>query len=82
VTKRLKKKNCTPAQLALAWILHRHEDVIPIPGTSSLSRLEENIRAADLQLRDQDLIRIEHALPKGSVVGERYAPAMMKIVNG
>ena len=66
-----KEKGCTPAQLALAWILHRHENVIPIPGTSSMSRLEENIRAGDLKLNEQDLNRIEDALPKGSVMGER-----------
>jgi aryl-alcohol dehydrogenase-like predicted oxidoreductase len=76
------QKGCTPAQLALAWILRRHQDVIPIPGTSSIARLEENIGAADVQLSEQDLNRIEHSLPKGSVEGDRYAPAMMKIVNG
>jgi aryl-alcohol dehydrogenase-like predicted oxidoreductase len=76
------EKECTPAQLALAWLLRRHQDVIPIPGTSSIARVEENIRAADLGLSEQDLNRIETALPKGSVAGERYAPAMMKIVNG
>jgi aryl-alcohol dehydrogenase-like predicted oxidoreductase len=76
------EKHCTPAQLALAWLLRRHQDVIPIPGTSSIARLEENIRAAEVRLSEQDLNRIEHALPKGSVVGERYAPAMMKIING
>jgi hypothetical protein len=47
-----------------------------------MSRLEENIRSGDLKLNEQDLNRIEDALPKGSVTGERYAPAMMKIVNG
>jgi aryl-alcohol dehydrogenase-like predicted oxidoreductase len=76
------EKGCTPAQLALAWILRRQQDVVPIPGTSSLARLEENIGAADLHLSEQDLNRIEDSLPKGSVEGERYAPAMMKIVNG
>src|SRR5712671_5694225 len=76
------EKQCTPAQLALAWLLLRHQDVIPIPGTSSLARLEENIRAADVVLSGEDLNRIEHTLPKGSAAGERYAPAMMKIVNG
>lgn len=76
------EKRCTPAQLALAWILRRHEDVIPIPGTSSVARLEENVRAADIALSDEDVNRIEHALPKGAVSGERYAPEMMKIVNG
>jgi len=74
--------DCTPAQLALAWLLHRHQDVIPIPGTSNMARLEENIRAADVQLSEEDLDRIENVLPKGSVMGERYAPAMMKIING
>ncbi len=77
-----KEKHCTPAQLALAWILHRHQDVIPIPGTSSVARLEENTHAANLRLNEQDLNRIEQALPKDSVVGERYAPAMMKTING
>jgi aryl-alcohol dehydrogenase-like predicted oxidoreductase len=56
--------------------------VIPIPGTSSIARLVENTRAADVDLSEQDLNRIEHALPKGSVEGERYAPEMMRIVNG
>jgi aryl-alcohol dehydrogenase-like predicted oxidoreductase len=77
-----KEKDCTPAQIALAWLLCRHPDVVPIPGTSSVARLEQNIRAAAIALTEQDLTRIEHVLPKGSVVGERYAPAMMKIVNG
>jgi aryl-alcohol dehydrogenase-like predicted oxidoreductase len=76
------EKHCTPGQLALAWLLRRHQDVIPIPGTSSIARLEENIRAADVFLNEQDLNRIAHALPKGSAAGERYAPAMMKVVNG
>ena len=76
------EKLCTPAQLALAWLLHRHQNVVPIPGTSSITRLEENIRATDIRLVEEDLNRIEHALPKGSVAGERYAPGMMKIVNG
>jgi aryl-alcohol dehydrogenase-like predicted oxidoreductase len=76
------EKQCTPAQLALAWLLRRDQDVIPIPGTSSITRLEENIDSADIALSEQDLNRIEHALPKGSVAGERYSPAMMKIING
>src|SRR5882672_6209592 len=76
------EKHCTPAQLALAWLLRRHEDVVPIPGTSSLARLEENVHASEITLSEQDINRIEHALPKGAVAGERYAPTMMKIVNG
>jgi len=77
-----KEKQCTPAQLALGWLLCRHSDVIPIPGTSSMERLEENARAADIVLSEQDLTQLEAALPKGAAVGQRYAPAMMKIVNG
>jgi aryl-alcohol dehydrogenase-like predicted oxidoreductase len=76
------EEDCTPAQLALAWLLYRHQNVIPIPGTSSMARLEENVHAAGIRLSDEDLNRIEHALPKGAVAGERYAPAMMQIVNG
>lgn len=77
-----KEKDCTPAQLALAWIICRHQDVIPIPGTSSMTRLEENARSSEVALSEQDLNRIERALPKGAAQGERYAPAMMKNLNG
>ena len=74
-------KHCTAAQLALAWLLRRHPDIIPIPGTSSLSRLEENCGAAEISLTEEELDRIETAVPKGSAEGERYAPAMMKNLN-
>ena len=76
------EKECTAAQLALAWILRRHRDVVPIPGTSSIARLGENIGAVDLQLDEQDFKRIEDAIPHGAVQGERYAPEMMRIING
>ena len=76
------EKECTAAQLALAWIPRRHRDVIPIPGTSSMARLEENIHAVDLQLDEQDFKRIKEAFPPGAVQGERYAPEMMRIING
>lgn len=76
------EKHCTAAQLALAWILERHDDVIPIPGTSNEKRLEENARAADIQLSADDLHRIEDSLPKGAVVGDRYAAPMMQLLNG
>jgi len=76
------EKGCTPAQLALAWLLHHSKDVIPIPGTSSMARLEENIHAASIQLSDEEAHKIEDALPRGSVAGERYTPAMMETING
>lgn len=76
------QKGCTAAQLALAWILRRSSDVIPIPGTSSMNRLEENARAADVPLTEAELHHIEDAIPEGSAEGERYNAAGMKIVNG
>ncbi len=75
------KKGCTPAQLALAWLLNRHDDVIPIPGTSSIKRLEENAAAVDIALSDADIARIEEASPKGAAVGGRYDPKMLGLVN-
>jgi aryl-alcohol dehydrogenase-like predicted oxidoreductase len=74
------EKGCTPAQLALAWLLAK-PDVIPIPGTSSIARLEENVRAVDIQLTASDIARIEQALPKGAAAGERYDAAMLDLVN-
>ena len=68
-------KRCTPAQLALAWLLHRGEDIVPIPGTSNLGRLEENIAAADVALSPDDLAAIETAIPADAVVGGRYDEA-------
>jgi aryl-alcohol dehydrogenase-like predicted oxidoreductase len=75
-------KGCTPAQLALAWLLARHDNVIPIPGTSNPKRLEENVRAADIQLTQQELDRIESIAPSGVAAGSRYNEAMSKLLNG
>src|SRR6185312_2518816 len=68
------QKGCTPAQLALAWLLNRHDDVIPIPGTSSVQRLEENARAAEIELSESELASIEQASPRGAAAGRRYDP--------
>jgi aryl-alcohol dehydrogenase-like predicted oxidoreductase len=75
-------KGVTPAQLALAWMLNRHDDVIPIPGTSSAERLAENAAAADIRLTKEELDRIESVLPKGAVSGARYDPTMSKLLDG
>lgn len=75
------EKHCTPAQLALAWLLNRHDNVIPIPGTSSSKRLEENVRAADIQLSEDELDRIESIAPPGIATGTRYESAMMTLLN-
>ncbi len=74
------EKNCTPAQLALAWLLTK-PDVVPIPGTSSIARLEENARAVDVHLTEDEIARIEQAVPKGAAAGERYNAAMLEMVN-
>jgi aryl-alcohol dehydrogenase-like predicted oxidoreductase len=76
-----REKGCTAAQIALAWLLRRHRDVIPIPGTSSVTRLEENARAVDLHLDERDFENIDNAFPRGAVQGERYSPDMMRIIN-
>jgi aryl-alcohol dehydrogenase-like predicted oxidoreductase len=74
-------KGCTPAQLALAWLLSRPA-VIPIPGTSSQDRLMENVRAVDLHLSVAEIARIEEALPQDAAAGDRYDPAMLDLVDG
>jgi aryl-alcohol dehydrogenase-like predicted oxidoreductase len=72
------EKDATPAQLALAWVLRQGDDIVPIPGTKRASYLEENARAAEVELSDGDLARIEEAFPKGATSGERY-PDMSSI---
>lgn len=76
------EKGVTPAQLALAWVLAQGEDVIPIPGTSNAQRLEENVQSLEVLLTEDDIHRIEKAAPKGAIVGERYEPGMMQLING
>lgn len=68
-------KGCTPAQISLAWLLHRGADIVPIPGTTKLHRLEENVAAAQIGLSAEDLAAIERAMPGDAVVGDRYDPA-------
>jgi aryl-alcohol dehydrogenase-like predicted oxidoreductase len=75
------ERHCTAAQLALAWMLTRHDDVIPIPGTSSLKRLEENVGAADMRLSRGDLEGIEEVSPKGVVAGTRYDAKSLTLVD-
>ena len=66
-------KSVTPAQLALAWVLHRGADVVPIPGTKKRRYLEENAAAAAIALSDEELARLDEALPPGATAGQRYA---------
>ena len=66
------EKGRTPGQIALAWLLSRGEDVVPIPGTKRVRYLEENAEAVDVELTDEEVERIEQAFPKGAAAGERY----------
>jgi aryl-alcohol dehydrogenase-like predicted oxidoreductase len=75
------QKGCTPAQLALAWVLAQGEDVVPIPGTRSSQRLDENAAAANVKLSADDLAEIDAALPRTAVAGLRYPEASMASVN-
>jgi aryl-alcohol dehydrogenase-like predicted oxidoreductase len=81
VKKIAEKKDCTPAQLALAWVLAQGDDVIPIPGTKRRSYLEENAAAVDVTLTAQDLKRLEEVAPRGVASGSRYPEEMMSLVN-
>lgn len=77
-----REKNCTPGQLALAWLLAQGEDIIPIPGTKRRKYLEENVAALGVKLSGDDLRRVEEVAPKGAVSGKRYPEHMMSLING
>ncbi len=74
-------KGVTPGQLALAWLLAQGEDIVPIPGTKRRKYLEENAGAAGVTLTEDDLARIEEAMPRGSAAGERYSEEQMRAVG-
>ena len=76
-----REKGCKPSQLALAWVLSRGEDIVPIPGTKRRTYLEENAAAVDITLTAQDLRRLEEIFPVGAASGERYPEPMMALVN-
>jgi aryl-alcohol dehydrogenase-like predicted oxidoreductase len=76
-----KEKGCTPSQLALAWVLAQGEDMVPIPGSSHRSHLEENLGALEVSLTEDDLARIDEVAPKGVAAGERYPEAAMRVLN-
>jgi aryl-alcohol dehydrogenase-like predicted oxidoreductase len=71
------EKHCTPAQLALAWVLAQGEDFVPIPGTKRRKYLEENLGAINVKLTPQDLARIDKVAPKGVAAGARYPEMAM-----
>ena len=76
-----REKHCSPAQLALAWVLAQGENIVPIPGTKRRRFLQENLGALDVHLTSADLARIEEVAPRGAFSGPRYSEAMLRMVN-
>jgi aryl-alcohol dehydrogenase-like predicted oxidoreductase len=76
-----REKGCTPSQLALAWVLSRGKDVVPIFGTKRRQYLLENLKALEIELTADDLRRIEELSPKGAVAGDRYPAPMMSYIG-
>jgi len=76
-----KAKGCTPGQLALAWVMAQGKDVVPIPGTKRVKRLDENLGSVDVRLTPEDLAKIDAALPHGATAGDRYAAHAMKVID-
>ncbi|MEJ2368559.1 MAG: aldo/keto reductase [Acidobacteriota bacterium] len=74
-------KGCTPAQLALAWVLHRGEDIVPIPGTKHVKYLEENAAASELALTPDEIARLDEIFPLDAAAGLRYHEQGMKALN-
>jgi aryl-alcohol dehydrogenase-like predicted oxidoreductase len=74
-------KNATPSQIALAWLLHVGPDIVPIPGTTKLCHLEENIAAADISLSVAEMSHLDSAFAPGVVAGPRYTEARMRLVD-
>ena len=75
------EKGCTPAQLALAWVLAQGDDIVPIPGTRRIANLDDNLGALDVALSSDDLGAIETVFPRGAASGARYPAASMAAIN-
>jgi aryl-alcohol dehydrogenase-like predicted oxidoreductase len=76
------RKGCTPAQLAIAWLLAQGEDVLPIPGTKQRTRLAENLSALDVSLTHAEIDDLNRSIAQLSVRGDRYPPPMMQVLEG
>lgn len=75
------RKACTPGQLALAWLLHQGDDIVPIPGTKRRTYLRENAAAAEIVLTPEDLTWLDQEVPEGSAAGDRYPAAAMRLID-
>ena len=78
---RARRRACTPSQLALAWVLARGDDIVPIPGTKRQRYLEENVKAEQISFSADELARIDQIAPRGVAAGERYPAQVMGSVN-
>jgi aryl-alcohol dehydrogenase-like predicted oxidoreductase len=76
-----KRKGCTPGQLALAWVIAKGEDIVPIPGTKRQKYLEENGAAVDIHLTPDEIAEIEAAVPQQEIAGERYTEAALRAID-
>jgi aryl-alcohol dehydrogenase-like predicted oxidoreductase len=76
-----KQKNAKPGQIALAWLLHKGDDIVPIPGTKRRTYLEENVAAAALKLTTSEMTRLDQALKPEAIAGPRYGERMMAMVD-
>jgi aryl-alcohol dehydrogenase-like predicted oxidoreductase len=74
-------KKCTPGQLALTWLLHQGDDIVPIPGTKRRTRLKENVGAADVLLTNEEIAWLDRKIPKDAASGERYPEQSMKMID-
>lgn len=74
------KKGCSPSQLAIAWVLNQGDDILPLLGTTKVSRLNEYLKAVDIKLSETELKNLSDAFPNGTFAGERYDENQMKIV--
>jgi len=72
-----REKGCTPAQIALAWVLAKGEDIVPIPGTKRRANLEQNVGAVEIRLSAEEIVRLERAAPPDAVAGTRYPEPLM-----
>jgi aryl-alcohol dehydrogenase-like predicted oxidoreductase len=77
-----RRKNCTPSQLALAWVMAQGDHIFPIPGTKRIKYLEENVNALKVKFSREELEEINNVFPKNAAAGLRYPENMMKTVNG
>lgn len=81
ISEMAEEKGCTPAQLALAWVLAQGQDIVPIPGTKRRTYLQQNIGALSVHLSESDLERIDRIIPPGAAAGDRYHAQGMTTVN-